>query len=744
MKYQRLLVFVLITVASAGLALGARALGGVTGVNDLRNRTLDWRQVTTPESFQGLSEDDRESDVVIVFFDRMAIEGWPWEQPFPRAHIAEVVDALSAAGARTIGLDVFLERMYPVLNDMDFGDELLLAAIERAGNVILVAPVEETESGPVVRQPHPDFANAAAGVGAAELPASFDTFRDGALAVRSGIGMEPSLALAMYGHATGLDVDSMLLSARRWGRIALPGLPASVGRIPEDWWEEGTSASRNVVPFTIRYVGPPSSSDAADPPGTFKAYSSSTIVDVAMLFPEFFEDKIVLIGTGFHEYDKFRTPFYTAQTPPDADGEGGGEQYGWMFGLEIHANALQNLLDEEYVRPLGESRRLMLLLLMAVLTGGAVFWKGAGLGGAVTALASVTVFVAGYWLWAGEVFVPGATLMTLDQRFVWLPVVTPVLAAVFGYVGSVAYVSVVEGREKRFIKSAFGKYVSPAVVAEIADSPDALQLGGQKKSLSILFSDLAGFTTLSEQMDPQDLLAHLNEYLSDMTEIVMDEGGTLDKYIGDAIMAFWNAPQDIPDHADRALRTMILMQRKMNDLNDRWREADPDHRTLDVRIGVNSGEVVVGNVGGKDRFDYSAIGDAVNLAARLEPANKTYDTLNMASEYTLATARRDDYRVRELDLVAVKGKQRPVKVYEVLEFAGVEFEAEKEEMLRQYDAGMKAYKSHDWEGAAQLFQAALEAVPDDGPSRLYLDRSRENAADPPPPDWDFVVRRTVK
>jgi len=350
--------------------------------------------------------------------------------------------------------------------------------------------------------------------------------------------------------------------------------------------------------------------------------------------------------------------------------------------VEIHANALQNLLDEEYVRPLGAGQRNILLLVMALITGGVVFWKGAGWGGVATALASASVFAVGFWLWAGEVFVPGGTLMEFDERFAWLPIVTPILSAVFGYVGSVAYVSVVEGREKRFIKSAFGKYVSPAVVAEISDSPEALQLGGQKRPLSLLFSDLAGFTTLSERMDPQDLLAHLNEYLTAMTQIVLDEGGTLDKYIGDAIMAFWNAPQDIPDHADRALRTMILMQRKMNDLNDRWRERDPDHEVLEVRIGVNSGEVVVGNVGGKDRFDYSAIGDAVNLAARLEPANKTYDTLNMTSEYSLNLARRDDYRVRELDLVAVKGKEQPVKVYAVLELTGVWFGEERGAMHR--------------------------------------------------------------
>jgi len=281
-------------------------------------------------------------------------------------------------------------------------------------------------------------------------------------------------------------------------------------------------------------------------------------------------------------------------------------------------------------------------------------------------------------------------------------------------------------------------------VADIARNPEALQLGGQKRTLSLLFSDLAGFTTLSERLDPQELLAHLNEYLSDMTRIVMDEQGTLDKYIGDAIMAFWNAPKEVEDHADRALRAAILMQRRMRELNARWRGANADAEELVVRIGVNTGTVVVGNVGGAERFDYSAIGDAVNLAARLEPANKTYDTLTMCSEFTLEQARREDFRVRELDLIAVKGKVEPVRVYELLELADVELAPEKEEALRHYDAGLNAYKRRDWTLAAEYFQAALEADPADGPSRVYLDRAEEYTDAPPPADWDFVVRRTTK
>ena len=740
MKYKRLRALALIVVASIGLASLSEAVGTTDATE---NWTLDVRHVITIESFQeGIGE--RTSDVVLVLFDETAVEAWPYEQPFPRGHLADLIDALSGAGARTIGLDVYLERLYPVLNEMDGGDDRLHAAIERAGNVILVVPVEQTDSGPVFGEVDSYFADVAADIGTAEVGTAFETYRDGVLAARTGDSLGPSFALALYAHAQGLDVDSLLVETRGRGRIPLPGLPPNVGQVPASWWEEGTSGASSLVPFTIRYAGPPSSSNANDPRGTFQTFSSLSLVMTAMLFPDFFRDKIVLLGTGFHEYDQFRTPFYGLDAPRDTAATTARDTYEWMFGVEIHANALQNMIDEEYVRPISAGSGVLLLFLTSVLTGGVAFRKGAAWGGLTVVIALIGVALWAIWLWAGVVFVPGAELFSFSTRFLWVPIVTPLIAGALSYVGSVAYVSVVEGKEKRFIKSAFGKFVSPQVVAEIADHPEALQLGGQKRPLTLLFSDLAGFTTLSEELDPQDLIKRLNEYLSDMTEIVLDEGGTLDKYIGDAIMAFWNAPKAVEDHAARGLRTAVLMQRRMHELNQRWREQDPNHRDLAVRIGVNTGTVVVGNVGGEDRFDYSAIGDAVNLAARLEPANKTYDTLNMTSEFSLDAANAGDFRVRELDFIAVKGRIEPVKVYEILELAGQELPPHREAALKHYEAGFKGYKGRDWELASKYFEAALEADPDDGPSRVYLGRAQQYIAEPPPADWDFVVRRTAK
>lgn len=753
MKAQRILAFAiaLLVALTGGLLVREDGLlGHLLGADELEYWTLDLRQQIAAESRKAPGGGGGESDIVLVFFDEDAVREWKYESPFPRPVIADLIDALAGAGARTIGLDVYLERLYPELNADEGGDDLLHDAIERAGNVVLVAPVRQDEEGTRLAHPDPYFADVAADVGAAELPTPFETVRDGVLAVRSGDGLEPGWALALYGHFRGVDVDSILEAGYGNGRISLPNLPEAWGVIPPEWYGQNQGAS-TAIPFPIRFNGPPSRAGDPDALGTFRAFSSSLVPVLTAFSPEFFRDKIVMVGTGFHDADQFRTPFYDVNRPtPPAKEAGEAENaespagsYGWMYGVEIHANAFQNLLDGEYVKPLGMGWLLVLLLAAAGPVVVLTFRRGAGWGAAgVLLTVPATLLLAG-WAFLGEAFLPGVgTVLDWDGAYLWVPVVSPIGAILLSYVSSTAYVSIVEGREKRFIRGAFGKYVSPAVVAQIAETPEALQLGGQKRELSILFSDLAGFTTLSEQLDAEDLVTLLNEYLTEMTDIVLQEGGTLDKYIGDAIMAFWNAPQEVEDHADRALRCAVKMQRKMNELNERW-NTDGGERLV-VRIGINTGAAVVGNVGGRDRFDYSAIGDPVNLAARLEPANKSYDTLTMASEFTLTEAVASDYYLRELDLMAVKGKSRPVRVYEVLETRDRELSESRRDVLIHYNQGLAAYHRRDWPMAAEYFQAALSADPDDGPSRVYLDRARECIANPPPTDWDFVVRRTVK
>lgn len=746
MKVRRAAAFlsVLLLSVSGGWVLRTGPLGRLLGAESLELWSLDLRQRMVAENRNPGVEGSRASDIVLVLFDAASVAEWKYESPFPRPVLASLVEALAQAGAGTIGLDVYLERLYPQLNAEEGGDDRLAEALRRAGNVVLVAPmVVDREQGPRLALPHPRFMEAAAGVGAAELPTPFETVREGLLAVRSGGGLAPSWALALYAHARRLEVDSLLGVWWRAGRLLLPGLPDPWGRIPKEWYER-TEAGGFALPFPIRFNGPPSRPEGDPRSGTFAAYSASFVPVLASFSPEFFRGKIVLVGTGFHDSDKFRTPFYGAPLSVAGGGREGTETGGWTYGVEVHANALQNLLDGEFIRPLGAGPCFLSLVVVAGVVGLLTFWKGAGWGALGAGVAAAGSLFAAVWAFVGKVFLPGSVIVgEWGTPFLWIPVVPLLASALLSYVTGTAYISVVEGKEKRFIRNAFAKYVSPAVVAEIAERPELLRLGGQKRPLTILFSDLAGFTTLAERLDPEELVILLNEYLTEMTDIVLEEGGTLDKYIGDAVMAFWNAPQLQEDHADRALRCAVRMQRKMVELNHRWAR-EREGESLVVRIGINTGSAVVGNVGGRDRFDYSAVGDAVNLAARLEPANKDYGTLVMVSEFAVDAARTGEYQLRELDLIAVKGKSFPVRVYELLELDEALLSPRKREAVRHYREGLAAFRRREWEMAARCFQEALAADPSDGPSQMYLQRVADCLVHPPPADWDFVVRRTVK
>lgn len=739
MKWRRAGTLALITLGSGSVAQLAARYGTLTGVENLELLTLDLRQQAASEQ---LRRTRGGTEVVIVFFDQAASESWNWLSPFPRTHLADLIDAVSFAGAKTIGLDVYLDRRYHLLNSVDGGDDRLRQSMADAGNVFIVSQVVDSEDGEgkVLAQPDPYFADVAAGVASADLPTPFETIRDGTLVVRSGDGLAPGFALALYLHSRGLELDDVMSEAKANGSLTLPGLPPGTGDIPTDWWQPGITPESYAVTFPLHFLGPPSHTVQGEVDiGTFQAVASLSAVGLAYVNPEFFKGKIVLLGTGFHDSDKFRTPYYDVPFNAVADADQSfdeDEAFDYMYGVEIHANSVQNFLDAEYLRPLGARGTWSILMALGLLAGGMVFLRGAVWGGVLTLILGLGTYAAGFTAYLGD--------LGPVNPYLWIPIITPLVALGLSYLGSTAYVSIVEGKEKRFIRSAFGKYVSPTVVDQIAENPDALKLGGVEVAVTVLFSDLAGFTDMSERMTPEELIAVLNDYLSEMTDLVMAEHGTLDKYVGDMIMAFWNAPTPVPDHADRALRCAIMMQRKMGEMNQRRIAADPEAETMAVRIGINTGVAVVGNVGGKDRFDYSAIGDPINLGARLEPANKTYGTLVMASEHTIEQANKADFRIRVLDYMTVKGKLEPVNVYEILELAGVALSPEKEEALGLYDTGMAAYRNRDWELAHQYFKAAVEADATDGPSKVYVERSRANIANPPPADWNFVVRRTTK
>jgi len=289
------------------------------------------------------------------------------------------------------------------------------------------------------------------------------------------------------------------------------------------------------------------------------------------------------------------------------------------------------------------------------------------------------------------------------------------------------------------IRGMFRRYVSPTVVDELIAHPDKLQLGGERKELTVFFSDIERFTNISEKMPPENIVSILNEYLAAMTDLILVNDGTLDKYEGDAIVAFWGAPVPQSDHALRACRTSVAMQNTLADMRGRWQgEGKP---LLNVRIGISTGDMVVGNMGGTDRFDYTVIGDCVNLGARLEGANKQYRTYSMISDRTYQQVM-PHVVVRELDLLVVAGKTEPITVYELIGMADDRIGDERMRLIEHYTRGLKLYRERKWQEAINSFERAMELAPEDYPTQLHLERSYMYRSSPPPDDWTgvFVLR----
>ncbi len=421
------------------------------------------------------------------------------------------------------------------------------------------------------------------------------------------------------------------------------------------------------------------------PTGTHTAYSAAAVIQSEIRIMEggapviadsdAFKDKYVFVG--------FSAPglFDLRPTP------GGG-----VFpGVEIHATALDNFLSGDFVRTVSF---LQTFLVAAALTLGCVTVVaflahpaaivGVGLLFALlTPAVAVGYYVKGYWL----------HLMFCE---------TAVVTAVFlGF--AIKYAT--EGHQKRFIKDAFKHYISPAVIDQLINDPDKLQLGGDRRILSFFFSDIESFTTISEKIkDPKKLTALLNEYLTAMTDIITEEGGTVDKYEGDAIMAFWNAPLELPDHADRCVKSALRCQAKLAQMRPYFREKlEGVDRDLRMRIGMNTGEAVVGNFGSHTKFDYTAIGDAVNLASRLEGANKEFGTYAMISHHT-RNAMTEDFGFRELARLRVVGKEaEAVTVYEPMYLK--EFDAKKE-LYAAFTEGLALF----YEGKLQEAEAAFAQI----------------------------------
>ncbi len=402
------------------------------------------------------------------------------------------------------------------------------------------------------------------------------------------------------------------------------------------------------------------------------------------------------------------------------------------LGAEIQGTALDNLLSGRSVTraPRWLDAGITFLVCVIISMMMIVLWRVVrkpGLALLGTAIVTAVILVGYYYVARG----------VLGGMGLWIAYAGPAIGGGISGFATLLALSAVERSGKRFVQEALGRYTSTALVRELMEHPEYLSLEwGESREMSVYFSDIAGFTTISEGLKPEDLVALLNDYLTIMTDLVLGHGGVVDKYIGDAIMAFWGAPLPAPDHALRAVRCAIAMRKKCDELRAGWQEKF-GHEVF-ARAGVNSGHAVVGNMGSKHKYNYTVMGDMVNLASRLEGANKAYETFLMISEATVNKLG-GAIDVRELDRIAVKGKDLPVTVFEVLDEVGATDPAWIAR-ARKFEEGLALYRKRDFAGAKAIF----EANDGDGPSEVYVERCNLFMVDAPPEDWDGVWRMKEK
>lgn len=440
--------------------------------------------------------------------------------------------------------------------------------------------------------------------------------------------------------------------------------------------------------FLVNFVGPP---------GSYQYYSLSDVVNERVP-GEDFAGKLVLIGaTSPDMHDDYFVPTSRGKAMP---------------GVEIHANTVQTMINKDFLRAQGKLSVVLLMLFFGLVVGVVAYfyrvkWASAVALALIVAYLFAAIFSFNYGVIANIVFVP--------------------LAVVLCYTGEVVYFYSSEKEGKKQIKNAFSKYVASEVVEELVKNPEKLKLGGERKEITVFFSDIRDFTSISEKLKAEELAGLLNEYLSVMTGIVLKHKGVVDKFIGDAVMAFWGAPLAQPKHAERACDTSLEMLEALRELNKGFKEKGlPELR---IGIGLNTGNAVIGNLGSYDRFDYTAIGDNINLGSRLEGLTKEYGVEVIVSGSTQEKVK-DLYVFRKLDLVKVKGKKKPVEIYELV--GRKESVSEKElEEIRVYENGLGLYLERKWSAALKEF-SKLE----DKASRAFVERCKAYKKSPPEKDWD--------
>lgn len=557
--------------------------------------------------------------------------------------------------------------------------------------------------GRVRGQPFESLHHGLAGVGWIDAEADPDgAMRRTALVVRHASKpgkLWPSLPLAAM-----LVQDPKRVAVDGRGRVTVAGRP-----LPRD--ETGQHLIRWTGPLVERYPVLPA---ALLVWSELKERGIPVPPDQKeFLDPLEFRDKWVVLGTTFAGGTDIKATPFGAQEP----------------GMVKHLAVLEGLAHGRFMRRV--SRGALLLVMLGFCLAGAAlmqFVESPGRGAVLMAAAAA---------------VHAAVSLGLFARFdLQVDVVVPLLALAAVFAVSTLWRHFVADRGRREVRAMFGKFMSPELVRMMEENPEAVRPGGARRQCTAFFSDLANFTTMSEALEPEELVVLINEYLALMTGDILAHGGFLDKYQGDGIMAVFGIYPGATDHALDACRTALENQAKVRRLQERW--AAEGKPTVSVRIGLNTGPVIAGNVGSEAKMNYTVLGDAVNLAARLEAANKAYGTQIMMGQNTYEAVKEQVW-ARELDLLAVKGKKQGVRVYELVGIRGEDDPDDaRQAALARFGEALAQYRLQRFERALALFGEALDLFGDDGPCRTYLQRCLRYQDDPPGEGWDGVFRMTTK
>ncbi|NTV45393.1 MAG: CHASE2 domain-containing protein [Chlorobiales bacterium] len=638
---------------------------------------------------------------------------WPW----PREFYGVLTTYLTKAGAKVIAydLDFASKDVDRVESGSAYSDSIFSSAMAHSGNVVLTTHIWKREEGdeqggiflpkhlapPIDVKSKNEFNRATVPIelfqeNAARLGVvNFETDEDGVarrlpLYYTYNDHSVPHLAFAAYMQALNIPNEK---------------ISSTVNTLPID--RDGN--------YLIYWYGRPG------PDGVFKYISIASAITSAYkeesgvapdVSPDVFKDKYVIVGaTAPGLWDYKPTPFSSIEPCP---------------GMEIHATVLSNLLNRHFIKSTAGWLTYVISGVFALVVG-FVFFSIKRPVIAVPIILGVLALYIGFAFWS------------FYYLNLWAPLVMPSAMVVSTLMLSAIVSYATEGREKRELRRIFTRYLSPQVMDEIIANADKLELGGQEVQASIFFSDIQGFTSIAEKLPPKELVSYLNEYLTLGTDIILKYEGMIDKYIGDAIMAIFGAPVTRPDHAKTACLAALEIQKVIDNFYTSKSHVGPQFIT---RIGIHTGTMVLGNIGSATRSDYTAIGDSVNLASRLEGVNKNFGTRILISQTTYEQAM-PFIEVRELDVLRVKGKTEPIKIYElVCEKGGLsELQIRK---FKHFEDGLKYYRSQEWDEAKRSFENVLKLDPGDGPAEAYIERCSVLSEQHLPENWDGVFTLTTK